>query len=188
MSRADCRRRSRSPRPTRQPRSAGGGARHSHLSPLSFDGCARRRDRRRGEERACDRRRNRGRAQARRKRGGGADDARLRRVDAVRQGVRRPAGDADWAIRPRRSHLDVLDPPVAQFLVRGRDRRGRIACGRGERRSCGGRVHRDGVGGDGNRGGRGHADRERGRCGARRTAQRRRSDGRPAARPFKAEV
>ena len=73
------------------------GARLGDVPALSFDRRARRRDRRRGQERARDRGRHRHRPRARRQRRGGADHARLRRAGALRQGLRRAAGNADRA-------------------------------------------------------------------------------------------
>ena len=73
---------------------AGAGARLGHVPALPFHRRARRRDRRRRQERAGDRRRHRRRAGARRQRRRGTDHARICRAGALRPGVRRAAGDA----------------------------------------------------------------------------------------------
>ena len=70
------------------------GDRLGDLAALSFDRRARRRDRRRRQERARHRGRRRRRPRARRQRGRGADHPRLRRARALRQGLRREAGNA----------------------------------------------------------------------------------------------
>ncbi len=59
-------------------------------------------------------------ARARRQRPGRAHHPRLRRTDALRQGARRPARNADRSFRPRRSPPHLLEPAIAQFFLRPR--------------------------------------------------------------------
>ena len=67
----------------------------------------RRRDRRRAEERARHRRRRGRRRRPRRQRAGGHGHARLRRAAPHRRRLRRPAGDADGPVGPRRPGADL---------------------------------------------------------------------------------
>ena len=67
---------------------------------------------------------------------------------------------------PRRSDPDLLEPAVAQFLLRRRARPGRDAGRRRARQAGRRRLHRAGAAGDGARERRRHADLGRGRRGA----------------------
>ena len=92
------------------------------LSALSFDRRSRRRNRRRRQERARHRRGHGHRPRPGRERRGGIDHARLRRAHALRQGLRRQAGNHDGPVRARRSDFDLLEPAVAQFHFRRQSR------------------------------------------------------------------
>ena len=97
---------------------AGAGAGLADLPALSHDRRARRRDRRRGQERAGDRRRHRGRQKARRVGAGRADHARLFRTRPPRPRLRRAQRDHDGPLGPWRPDPDLLEPAIAQFRAR----------------------------------------------------------------------
>ncbi len=78
-------------------------AARADLATLSFDRCSRRRDRRRGEERAGDRLRRRRRPRAWRERGRRAHRPRLRRASPLRRGFRGAGIDADGPLGIGRS-------------------------------------------------------------------------------------
>ena len=135
-----------------------GGAARAEPQALSFDRPARRRDRRRGQERAGDRLRRRRGARARRQRRRGADRARLRRAQALRRRLRRAADDADGPFRARRPGADLLvarnratSPSAGARARRERRRGGRRQAGRR-------RADRRGADADGARARRRHAD------------------------------
>ena len=168
-------------------RRPGAGDRLRQLPALPFDRHARRRDRRRHQERAGHRRRRRRRPRPGRQRRSGTDDARLRRAGAVRQGLWRQARDHDGAVGPRRPDPHLLEPAIAQLQFRHASRP-RPKTARDSWRPGRRRLHRVGAGRDG-AGARGrHADLGRGRRAARRrrSASTKRSS-RCLSRPFKAE-
>ena len=105
-------------------RGSGRAARSALVPALSFGRRRRRRDRRRGQERARHRlRRGRG-AAARPECARGPDLARLRRNDAVRARQGRARRDARRPVGPRRSRPDLLVDQLAQFQPRQGARRG----------------------------------------------------------------
>src|SRR5579871_6742075 len=97
------------------------------------------------------------------------------RAGALRPRLWRQAGDADGPVRARRFVTDLLEPTIAQFLVR-HGARSRPASERHPRRLGRRRVHRAGALGHGTRKKRRHADLGRGCRGAERTNERRRGD------------
>ena len=92
------------------------------LSAVPLGRRSRRRDRRCGQECARHRRGHSCRARHGRECCGGVDHARLRRAHALRQSLRRAAGNIDGLVRPRRFDLDLFQPAVAQFHLRRQSR------------------------------------------------------------------
>ena len=101
---------------------AGAGAGIVDLPALSHLGCARRRDRRRGEERARHRGRNRHRQAIGRFRTGRTDHARFQRVGAARPRLRRARRNHVRPVRSGRSDPDLLQPAIAQSFTGHRAR------------------------------------------------------------------
>ena len=131
-----CRPRSRSP-PRRGFRARARGAhfvrRLSRLHPVRH---RRRRDRRRGQERARDRDRLLRRARLWLEQPRVPDHARARRAHAARRRARREARDADGPRRPRRPRAHLHRRPVAQPPLRPRARGGQAGRRRRSRRSA----------------------------------------------------
>ena len=96
---------------------AGAGAGLVDVPSLSHDGYPRRRDRRRGKERAGDRSRHRRRTQARRLGAGRADHARLQRTRPPRAGLRRAQRNPGGPFRSGRLGPVLLQPAIAQFCA-----------------------------------------------------------------------
>ena len=113
---------------------------------LPHDRCPRRRDRRRGQERAGDRGWNFSRQKTRRLRAGRADHARLFGTGPFRPRIRRALRNADGPVGTRRPDPDLLDAAIAQFRAGSGARTRRAGAARQTRRR---RLHGAGAGGTG---------------------------------------